>query len=100
MPDPEGGEVSDELLEKIGIAHSDNPASRSVEPLERFLDECGDLSYVEMYGILQAAMEGPLVIRASSIRMLVSVLRYIGRNCGSVVLVLCLVVGARNIFLI
>ena len=83
LPDPVGEEaICDELVDKLGFAHSDNPASRSVEPLERFLDECSELSYVECYGILQASMEGPLVIRSASVRMLVAFLKYLGRTCG------------------
>ena len=83
LPDPvDDANICDELVDKLGIAHSDNPASRSVEPLERFLDECPQLSYVECYGILHASMEGPLVIRSASVRMLIAFLKYLGRTCG------------------
>ena len=99
LPDPVGGEsICDELVDKLGFAHSDNPASRTVEPLERFLDECSELSYVECYGILQASMECPLVIRSASVRMLVAFLKYLGRKCGACVVAIGLFGGARNTF--
>ena len=73
--------VSPQLLEKMAIARSDNPAARSSEPLERFLEDCEDLQYVELYGVLHVSIECPLVVRSASVRMLVAVLKYIARIC-------------------
>ena len=81
LPDPEGDDlaVSTEVLEKLGSAHCDNPAQRSTEPLERFLDHATELSYAEVYGILCASMESQKILRAASTRMLMAVLKYIAR---------------------
>lgn len=79
-PDPEDVHVREDLLERIGMAHADNPAGRSVEPLERYLERCEDLSYVELYGCIKASMEGPRVIRSASGRLLVAILKYIARS--------------------
>ena len=71
--------VSTDVFEKLGSAHCDNPAQRSTEPLERFLDHIIDLSYRELHGIICASMESQKIVRAASTRMLLSVLKYIAR---------------------
>ena len=82
-PDPSDLEhVSPQLIEKMSIARSDNPAARSSEPLERFLEDCPELRYVELYGILHVCIECPLVVRSASVRMLVAVLKYFARING------------------
>ena len=84
LPDPEGDDlsVSTDVLEKLGSAHCDNPAQRSTEPLERFLDHCADLSYAELKGIMCASMESQKIVRAASTRMLMAALTYIARICA------------------
>ena len=80
LPDPaEGEEPSDEFLENLSYVHSENPAARKTMPMEKFLQHCPELSYVELYGTLRASMEGPRVVRAASLRLLVAVLKYIAR---------------------
>lgn len=79
-PEPSDFElVSPQLVEKMSVARSDNPAARSSEPLERYLEDCPELRYVELYGILHVCVECPLVVRSASVRMLVAVLKYIAR---------------------
>jgi hypothetical protein len=78
-PAEDGSDVSVDVLEKLGSAHCDNPAHRTTEPLERFLEHCPVLSYAELYGILCASMESQKVLRAASTMMLMAALKYIAR---------------------
>jgi hypothetical protein len=71
--------VSPQLIELITIARNENPAARSSLPLERYLEDCPELRYVELFGILHVCVECPLVVRSASVRMLVSVLKYVAR---------------------
>ena len=81
VPDPSDFElVSPQLIELITIARNENLAARSSLPLERYLDDCPELRYVELFGILHVCVECPLVVRSASVRMWVSVLKYIARN--------------------
>ena len=80
MPEMVYGEISDELLTCLAAAHSENPATRSVEPLERFLEHCGELTKPEVYGLLNGVMEGPMVTRQQSYRCLTAILGYIART--------------------
>ncbi len=80
LPAPDPNEtVSHAVFEKLGSAHCDNPAQRTTDPLERFLDSCEVLTYTELFGIISASMEGPKVLRAASTRMFLATLRYIVR---------------------
>ena len=73
-------DVGDELLAAMGIAHQDNPASRSVEPLEVFLLHCSTpLNQTEMFGLLRSSMEGHIISRKSSCRILLAILAYMAR---------------------
>jgi len=80
---PDGERVSEVLLEKLGVAHAENPAVRSTEPLERFLENCEILSYTEMYGIIRASMEGPKITKASSCRLLLACVKYMARRLAT-----------------
>lgn len=80
LPGPQPGEsIPEELLEKLGMVHADNSASRTTEPLERSMDHVAELRYIELYGIVKASMEGPKVTRSASTRLLLSALKYIAR---------------------
>jgi len=77
---PEGEEpVSEELIAAMSAALCDNPATRSIEPLELLLVHCEPLNGTELVGLLRSAMEGPVVTSANSQRMLLSILAYFAR---------------------
>ena len=80
LDDPEDQRVREELLEKIGIAHADNPAARTVEPLERYLAHVSDLSYTELYGLVRISVEQPKITKAASHRMLLALLKACGKE--------------------
>ena len=82
LPDPpdDSAAPSDEFMEKLGFVHADNPAARTTEPLERHLDHCGKLTYLELYGLISASMEGPKVLRNASVRLLMKTLEFVART--------------------
>jgi hypothetical protein len=71
--------VSSDLLSKISVCHESNPATRSTEPLERYLEFCQPLNRREIYGILAACEESHSLSRSFSIQMKTSVLKYFAR---------------------
>ncbi len=79
-PPEDSAEPSDEFMEKLGFVHAGNLAARATEPLERHLDHCGKLSYIELYGLISASMEGPRVLRSASVRLLMKTLEYVART--------------------
>jgi hypothetical protein len=82
LPDPpdDSAAPSDEFMEKLGFVHADNPAARTTEPLERHLDHCGKLTYLELYGLISASMEGTKVLRNASVRLLMKTLEFVART--------------------
>jgi hypothetical protein len=71
---------SDDVLEKLAIIHAKNPADRSIEPFEMYLLHLEtDLTAREMFGILVACGESPIVVRVSHQRCYIAVLQYMGR---------------------
>ena len=75
--DDEAG-PSDELLQFLGGAHSENPirAATGVLALERYLQHMPEVGATAMYGILQACQPQPTMPHASSMKALVAVLHY------------------------
>ena len=71
--------VNEDLVNKISMCHDANPATRSTEQLERYL-EFSTLNRREIYGIIGASEEGPSVSRAFSVTMKVAVLKYFART--------------------
>ena len=69
-----------ELLEKLSVVHAKNPVERSTDPLERFLEHARGLVESEMFGLLVACGESPIVSKAMHDRCFVAVLKYMGRN--------------------
>ena len=69
-PPEDSAAPSEEFMEKLGYVHADNPATRSTEPLERHLDHCGKLSYIELYGLISACMGSPKVLKSAGVRLL------------------------------
>ena len=81
LPDgPAGEEVRDLLLEKLAIVHHDNPAMRSTEPLERFLEECDELNRTELTGLIKGVEESPKVIRSANVKLVTAALIYMART--------------------
>jgi hypothetical protein len=80
VPPAQVDPIRDDLLVAMTTAHHDNPACRSVEPLELFLLHTSPLNETELYGLLQSAIEGPVIKKASSYRILVSILAYFARQ--------------------
>lgn len=81
MPDPlaQGGDIADQLVKALNIAHSENPFRRSVEPIERYLEVMAAPNYSEFYGLAHAAQEAPAMSRQASTRMRVAILGCIAR---------------------
>jgi hypothetical protein len=70
----------DELLEKLGMIHAKNPAERSAEPLEMYLMHLEtDLTQREMFGVLVACGESPIVARSCHFRCYMAIASYMGR---------------------
>ena len=76
---PGDNEIADELVEKIMLAHADNPAERSCEGVDRYL-EFNTLNKKEMYLLLKASQEGPTLPKASSVKLRVSIVKYFARS--------------------
>ena len=85
-PPPAGDKPpSDELLEKLAVIHSKNPADRSAVPLERYLDNLEtQMSASEMYGVLAACGESPVVAKHLHDICFLAILSYIGRRTSSI----------------
>ena len=82
LPDPPeaDGKPREEVVPAVSALHADNPANRSVERLERFLDRCPELTETEVYGIVGACVGGPKMTRASAVRGQIAIVRYLVRT--------------------
>ena len=76
----EQGEIDRELLNAISVAQSGNPVGTPSSQLERYLERCRTLSRQELYGLLHAVMEGPMLARAVAVRCQAAVLKYLART--------------------
>ena len=76
---PANEEIADELVEKISLAHADNPAERTCEGVERYL-EFNTLSKREMYLLIKASQEGPTLSKAFSVKLRVNIVKYFARS--------------------
>ena len=72
--------INEELFEAIAAIHHANPARRTCEPLEAFLQHAQVLTKKEMFGLIHASMEGPLISRNVSNKLLTVILAYITRT--------------------
>jgi hypothetical protein len=80
VPEPQTEEeVSDALTRAMQTAHHDNPAQRSVEPLERLLETMLKPNYLEFFGLVQCAQEAPTMSRPSSLRLKMAILSLVAR---------------------
>ncbi len=74
LPAPtEEEEVDEQLAKCIKVAHSDNPAQRSVEPIERLMETINAPSYTEYVGLILASQEAPTMAGRASLRMRIAV---------------------------
>ncbi len=76
---PPDEEVADELVEKIMLAHADNPAERTCEGVDRYL-EFNTLNKREMYLLIKASQEGPTLSKAFSVKLRVTIVKYFARS--------------------
>lgn len=79
--DAEGDEsVSDEILECLLQAHSENPAARKPDALLSYLEYVGKCNLTELKVMINASKESHIVSRRSSEKMLMGLLKFIGKH--------------------
>ncbi len=59
-------------MKVLSVAHSDNPAQKSVEPIERLLETMRVPHYTEFVGMIIASQEAPTKQRQISMPMKVA----------------------------
>ena len=75
------GDLSKDAEDAVLIAQAENPALRSIDPWERYLERAPkDISEDEFLNLLHGAAEGPIVSRSQSHKMLISLLQFIGKH--------------------
>lgn len=79
-PPVEQEDMDKELLDRLGLIHHENPATRKTEPFLQYISVCGELTYAELVLTLRAIQEGPLVTRKSATKLAMAVLCYIART--------------------
>jgi hypothetical protein len=72
--------VRDSLIVALKAPYSKNPAERSSEPVERFLETCPNLNMTEIYGLLIACAESPIVTKTIHAKLFVSIAKYFART--------------------
>lgn len=78
-PPPQDEEINELILKALKVAHSDNPAQRSVEPIERLLETIPKPNYTEFFGLIAASQEAPTMSRATALRMTIAILGLVAR---------------------
>ena len=73
------GVVSDELVEQIAHAHSENPAARTIQPFLNHLEYLDNVTLDDAKFMIEASRENPITIRLRSVRMLIGILKTFGR---------------------
>ena len=73
-------DIDEDLLEAVSILHHENPTQRRPGPLEDFLSCCRRLNQSEIFGLLQAIMESPTLVRGNAMRVQVAALKYLCRE--------------------
>ena len=61
------------------LAHADNPAERTCEGVDRYL-EFNTLNKKDMFLLLKASQEGPMLTKAFSVKLRVSLVKYFARS--------------------
>jgi hypothetical protein len=60
-------------------ARSENPATRTAAPLERYLEHTGKLNRTNTYGLLRLVLEGPELSRPLAVKCQMAVMKYFAR---------------------
>ena len=71
---------SEALTFALGVAHSPNPADRSADKVERFLENCEELNQTEVYGMLIACMESPVISKSLHAKLFVAIAKIFART--------------------
>jgi hypothetical protein len=71
---------SEALTYALSVAHSPNPADRSSEKVERFLENCEALNQTEVYGMLIACSESPVISKALHAKLFVAIAKFFART--------------------
>jgi hypothetical protein len=72
--------VRDSLLVALQAPYAKNPAERSAEPVERFLETCPNLNMTEIYGLFIACAESPIVNKTVHAKLFVAIAKYFART--------------------
>jgi len=72
--------VRDSLIVALKAPYSKNPAERSAEPVERFLETCPNLNMTEIYGLFIACAESPIVNKTVHAKLFVAIAKYFART--------------------
>jgi hypothetical protein len=72
--------VRDSLLVALQAPYAKNPAERSAEPVERFLETCPNLNMTEIYGLFIACAESPIVNKNVHAKLFVAIAKYFART--------------------
>lgn len=70
----------EDLEDAMTPAHSENPAERTAEPFVRYLDWAPKHCREDVVGMLNASVEGAIVRRNNSQKMLLALLKYFGKH--------------------
>lgn len=77
---PDGEDIDMPLLEALEAARSENPATRTAAPLERYLEHTGKLNRTNTYGLLRLVLEGPELSRPLAVKCQMAVMKYFART--------------------
>ena len=80
LPEAGPGSIPAELEESLVPAHSENPATRTIEPFLQYLEVAPKLDATALLRMVRACGDGPIVNRKQSHAMLLAVLKYIGKH--------------------
>lgn len=73
-------EINDELLTAVAHAHDPNPAQRRTDTILSYLEYSAACNLTELKFMISSSREGPTMIRKSSLKVLVHILKYIGKH--------------------
>ena len=84
LPEPaEDLKPTSDFLEALGPSHDDNPAARTTDPIERYLEHCDNLNEAEFTGLLQASQESAMITKLCGNKMQIACLKFIARIYGA-----------------
>ncbi len=86
LPDPaeDAAGPRAEIQTVLSWVHSENPATRRIEPLDKFLEYCDQpLTYSEYFGIIHATMECATVSHTFMSKAHLALMKYMLRRPNS-----------------